>query len=123
AISYTIIQALLNIYKHSAATFATVRTAYTNGMLEVYVIDDGRGFDLEGVPSEKNSLFKARLKARAAGGVLIVQSAPHAKAQHGTAVLLRIPLSRTKNTMRTRLITSKSGETIDDRGAVNRAST
>ena len=123
AISYMITQALLNIYKHSAATFATVRTAYTNGMLEVYVIDDGRGFDLEGVPSEKNSLFKARLKARAAGGVLIIQSAPHAKAQHGTAVLLRIPLSRMKNTTRTRLVTSKSGEKVDEKGAIHRAPT
>src|SRR5579884_3209240 len=121
AISYTITQALLNIYKHSAATFATVRTTYINGMLEVYVIDDGRGFDLEDIPSEKTSLFKAQLKSRAAGGVLIIQSAPHSKAQHGTTVLLRIPLPGTKNTTRTRLVTSKSVEKVDDKGAVYRA--
>jgi hypothetical protein len=115
AISYTITQALLNTYQHSAATFATVRTTYTNGMLEVYVIDDGRGFAPEGIPSEKTSLFKAQLKARAAGGLLIIQSAPHSKVQHGTAILLRIPLSQTKNTTRTRLVSSKSGEKIDER--------
>jgi signal transduction histidine kinase len=120
AISYTVTQALLNVYNHSGATLATVRTAYTNGTLEVYIIDDGRGFDPEDVAQEKNSLFKALLKAQQVGGTLAIQSAPRPKAQHGTLVLLRIPLPQMKNTTRTRLVTSKSGKKMDDRSAANR---
>lgn len=123
AISYTVTQALLNVYNHSGATFASVRTAYTDGTLEVYVIDDGHGFDPKAISLEKTSLFKAQLKAREAGGMITIQSVPRPQAEHGTMVLLRIPLPQTKNTTRTRLVTSKSGEKIDDKGAIHRAPT
>jgi signal transduction histidine kinase len=45
AISYTVTQALLNIYNHAGASFATVRSVRVNGNLEIYITDDGRGFD------------------------------------------------------------------------------
>lgn len=92
AISYTVTQALLNIYNHAGATFATVRTARTNDTLEVYIIDDGRGFDINAIPPEKTSLFKAKLKAHEAGGTLEIHSAPRPLAQHGTTIILRLPV-------------------------------
>jgi anti-sigma regulatory factor (Ser/Thr protein kinase) len=92
AISYTITQALLNVYNHAGASFATVRTVCSNGALEVYITDDGRGFDPNTISPEKTSLFKAQLKAREAGGMIAIKSVPRPRQDHGTTVLLRIPL-------------------------------
>ncbi len=92
AISYAVTQALLNVYNHSGATFATVRTKRLNDTLEVSVSDDGRGFDSENIPPEKTSLFKARLKVREAGGTLMLHSTPRPQPEHGTHVTLRVPL-------------------------------
>ncbi len=94
AISYTVTQALLNIYNHAGATFATVRTVRTNGFIEVYITDDGRGFDLNAIPPEKTSLFKAQLKVREANGSIVIQSIPRPQARHGTTIMLRLPLPR-----------------------------
>jgi anti-sigma regulatory factor (Ser/Thr protein kinase) len=91
AISYTITQALLNVYTHAGATFATVRTTRTNGNLEVIIIDDGRGFDITGISPEKTSLFKAELKVREAGGTLLLRSLARPQVQHGTTVMLKLP--------------------------------
>jgi signal transduction histidine kinase len=96
AISYTVTQALLNIYNHAGATYATVRTIDTITALEVYISDDGRGFDPERISPEKTSLFKAKLKAREAGGQLTLKSVPRPQPGHGTIVILRIPLSSSK---------------------------
>jgi anti-sigma regulatory factor (Ser/Thr protein kinase) len=92
AISYTVTQALLNIYNHAGATFATVRTLYSNGVLEVSIVDDGRGFDPNMISPEKTSLFKARLKAREAGGTMTIQSSPRPQEGHGTTITLRLPI-------------------------------
>ena len=92
AISYTVTQALLNVYNHAGATYATVRTIETHDALEVYISDDGRGFDPEHIPLEKTSLFKAKLKAREAGGMVAIKSAPRPQPDHGTIVILHIPL-------------------------------
>jgi anti-sigma regulatory factor (Ser/Thr protein kinase) len=95
AISYTITQALLNVYNHAGATYATVRAIFADGVLEVYIIDDGRGFDPNNISPEKTSLFKAQLKAREAGGLIAVKSTQRPKPGHGTTVMLRIPLPST----------------------------
>jgi signal transduction histidine kinase len=99
AISYTVTQALLNIYNHAGATFATVRAARTSGHIEIMITDDGHGFDVNAIPPEKTSLFKARLKAREAGGTLTMFSAPRSQAQHGTTILLRLPLPPSQTVM------------------------
>ena len=72
-----------------------------NGTLEVLITDDGRGFDYRNVPPEKTSLFKAQLKAKEAGGAIAIQSTPRSQPEHGTKVLLRIPLSQTVNSVDT----------------------
>ncbi len=102
AISYTVTQALLNIYNHAGASFAIVRAARTNGQLEVMISDDGHGFDVNAVPPEKTSLFKARLKAREVGGSLMIYSAPRSQPQHGTTILLRLPLPPSEKAPTTR---------------------
>ena len=94
AVSYTITQALLNVYNHAGAAFATVRTARSNGNLEVFIIDDGRGFDVTSISPEKTSLFKAELKAREAGGTLLIRSMQRPQAQHGTTVILKLPFPK-----------------------------
>ncbi|HLI07109.1 MAG TPA: hypothetical protein VKV40_11130 [Ktedonobacteraceae bacterium] len=92
AISYTVTQALLNVYNHAGASFASVRAVRNNGFLDIYINDDGRGFDPNALSPDKTSLFKARLKAREAGGILAVTSHTRPGAQHGTLVQLRIPI-------------------------------
>lgn len=97
AISYTVTQALLNVYNHAGARYARVLTTYTNGTLEVIVEDDGRGFDPHTVPVTRTSLFKARLKAREAGGTLSIDSIPRSQTtfnteEHGTIIRLTLPL-------------------------------
>ena len=92
AISYTVTQALLNVYNHAGASYATVHAVHSNSNIEVYITDDGRGFDANTISPEKTSLFKAQLKAREAGGILAIQSVPRPQAQHGTTIILRLPL-------------------------------
>ncbi|GCF09171.1 hypothetical protein KDI_27350 [Dictyobacter arantiisoli] len=92
AISYTVTQALLNVYNHAGASFATVRTYYNNSILTVEISDDGRGFDTQQIPPEKTSLFKAELKVRETGGRLSITSIPRPQAKHGTCVTLEMPL-------------------------------
>ena len=92
AISYAVTQALLNVYNHSGATFATVRTAISGQAIEVTVSDNGRGFDTESIPLEKTSLFKARLKVREASGMLTIRSVLRPQTEHGTQLILRLPL-------------------------------
>ena len=101
AISYTVTQALLNIYNHAGANYATVRTVSANGYLDVYIIDDGRGFDSSNISPEKTSIFKAQLKAREAGGVLHISSFHRSGVQHGTTIQLRVPVPHTVRTLRT----------------------
>ena len=96
AISYTVTQALLNVYNHAGASFATVQTVRKNGNIEVYISDDGRGFDTSSISPEKTSLFKARLKAREAGGILSIQSVPRPQVEHGTTVVLQLPIPQSE---------------------------
>ena len=91
AISYTVTQALLNVYNHAGASYATVRTVHVNSYLEVYISDNGRGFDPQALSPEKTSLFKAQLKVREAGGTLTISSVTRPQPQQGTTLILRLP--------------------------------
>ncbi len=92
AISYTVTQALLNVYNHAEASHAAVQTSCKHGILEVSITDDGQGFDISSIAPEKTSLFKAKMKTREAGGIFSVQSIPRPLDGHGTTVLLRLPI-------------------------------
>jgi signal transduction histidine kinase len=92
AISYTVSQALLNVYQHAGAKFAVVRSVKNKQTLTLSIHDDGHGFDINAISLEKASLFKARLKARESGGQLSIESIPRPQPGHGTTVILRLPL-------------------------------
>jgi hypothetical protein len=95
AISFTVTQALLNIYNHAGASFATIQASRRGGYIEVSITDDGRGFDTANISPDKTSMFKALLKARDAGGTLSIQSVQRPQPRHGTSVILRVPIPRT----------------------------
>ena len=102
AISYTVTQALLNIYNHAGASFTTVRSLRVNNNLEIYITDDGRGFDPGAISAEKTSLFKAQLKVREAGGTLTISSIPRPLPQHGTTIIVRLPFPSSKRPLKTK---------------------
>jgi len=106
AISYTVTQALLNIYNHAGASFATVRSVRVNNNLEIYITDDGRGFNPSAISPEKTSLFKAQLKVREAGGSLSISSVARPQPQHGTTIILRLPFPNSKRPLNTRPLSS-----------------
>ena len=106
AISYTVTQALLNIYNHAGASFATVRSVRVNNNLEIYITDDGRGFNPSAISPEKTSLFKAQLKVREAGGSLSISSVARPQPQHGTTIILRLPFPNSKRQLNTRPLSS-----------------
>jgi anti-sigma regulatory factor (Ser/Thr protein kinase) len=106
AISYTVTQALLNIYNHAGASFATVRSLRVNNNLEIYITDDGRGFNPSAISPEKTSLFKAQLKVREAGGTLSISSVARPQPQHGTTIILRLPFPNSKRPLNTRPLSS-----------------
>ncbi len=106
AISYTVTQALLNIYNHAGASFATVRTVHVKNNVEIYITDDGRGFNPGTVSPDKTSLFKAKLKVREAGGTLAISSVPRPQPQHGTTIIVRLPFPDSKRPLKTRPLPS-----------------
>src|SRR5437660_3853778 len=106
AISYTVTQALLNIYNHAGASFATVRSLRVTNNLEIYITDDGRGFDTGAISAEKTRLFKAQLKVREAGGTLTISSIPRPQSQHGTTIIVRLPFPNSKRPLNTRPLPS-----------------
>jgi signal transduction histidine kinase len=102
AISFTVTQAVLNIYNHAGASFATLRSFRLKNNLEIYITDDGRGFDPSAISPDKTSLFKAQLKVREAGGTLTISSVPRPQAQHGTIIILCLPFPDTQKPLKTR---------------------
>jgi len=112
AISYTVTQALLNIYNHAGASFATVRSVRVNNNLEIYITDDGRGFNPSAISPEKTSLFKAQLKVREAGGSLSISSVARPQPQHGTTIILRLPFPNSKRQLNTRPLSSSKATEI-----------
>jgi PAS domain S-box-containing protein len=88
---YRIVQeALANVVRHAGSTSARVSLACVDGLLEVTVADEGRGFDPTAVEREVQGmgLLGMRERARNAGGELTVESAPGA----GSRVRVRLPI-------------------------------
>jgi signal transduction histidine kinase len=83
-----------------------VRSLRVNNNLEIYIIDDGRGFDPGAISPEKTSLFKAQLKVREAGGTLTIRSVARPQPQHSTTIILRLPFPNSKRPLNTRPLSS-----------------
>jgi signal transduction histidine kinase len=91
---YRVVQeALNNVVKHARAGRVTVRLAQANGQVQLWVADDGQGFDLAAVnarPADENGgglgLVGMRERIDRLGGKLVIDSAPGA----GTTVAVSL---------------------------------
>jgi len=89
---------LMNVIKHARATHAKVFVRRTGGMIQVQVIDDGKGFtELDWYPVEGKAggfgLFSIRERVHQIGGCCEIQSRPGI----GTIVSLSVPLAVSEN--------------------------
>ncbi|TLN14027.1 sensor histidine kinase, partial [bacterium] len=74
---YRIAQELLNnVAKHAQASKVTVRLTEVSGQILLRVCDDGKGFDLETIPSGHMGLGIIRERAASIGATLDVDSRP-----------------------------------------------
>jgi signal transduction histidine kinase len=73
---YVVSEGLTNVLKHSGSKAALVRLAATNGQLQVEILDQGRGFDLNS--TRASGLRGLRDRIEAIGGSLTIDSAPGA---------------------------------------------
>lgn len=82
-------EALHNVRKHAHAGRASVRWSVADGFAHVFVADDGRGFDVDGVQSQPGHLGLVAMRERleALGGALAVRSRPGR-----TVVEARVPV-------------------------------
>jgi signal transduction histidine kinase len=85
-------EALSNVRKHAQARCARVAFSQHGGQLEVAILDDGRGFDLDTVQMASYGLQAMAGRATAVGGNLTVLSEP----RQGTQVLVRLPTRETR---------------------------
>jgi signal transduction histidine kinase len=88
---YRVVQeAMANVVRHAEATRLSVAARIEDGVLAVWVIDNGRGFRPEQVIAAEQShlgLVSMRERAAFAGGRLEVESSPG----RGTKLCLRVP--------------------------------
>jgi len=84
-------EALTNVRKHSQATKVQMALAYRKRMLQLSVMDDGRGFvpGSSGDMQHGYGLTSMRQRTEGLGGKFIVESQP----QRGTKVVAYIPLA------------------------------
>jgi PAS domain S-box-containing protein len=88
--AYRIVQeALTNVVRHSQATEVEIGLQLRDGLLDLSVEDNGRGFDVRGLNgAEAIGIAGMRERAGLAGGMLEIQSEPG----HGTCVSCRLPV-------------------------------
>jgi signal transduction histidine kinase len=85
-------EALHNCEKHSGASKVRVAVSQFDECLVAKVEDDGRGFSSTAQRSTGLGLLGMRERSAAAGGSVIIDSAPG----QGTRIALRIPLVRSR---------------------------
>jgi PAS domain S-box-containing protein len=85
-------EALTNITRHSAASVVAITLqrctdAATSSTVELRVVDNGRGFDVDNVPPGHLGLSIMRERAEAVGADLVLRAAPG----HGTELTVSLP--------------------------------
>jgi len=91
-ILFRIVQETLNnIIKHSFATQLTIKLEYRDTLTQLHIIDNGKGFDINELPSDQKGMGLQNMQKRAAiiGGELLIKSQPG----KGTSVDIFIPYS------------------------------
>jgi signal transduction histidine kinase len=88
-------EALTNVLKHSQATRVQMQLTYRKQLVQLSVMDDGRGFVPESTGDVQHGygLTSMRQRAEGLGGKIIIESQP----RHGTRVVAIIPLIREGN--------------------------
>ena len=88
-IVYRVVQeAITNITKYAHASHVWVELDTLNGRAQISVRDDGQGFDTRAKPSSAYGLMGMRFRVEAAGGTLLLVSAPGG----GCKVVAALPL-------------------------------
>jgi len=79
-------EAVANVLKHAQASTAEIDVRREDGVIEIRVADNGRGFDLSATPSsnDRNGLPNMRERMTSIGGNCSIHSSPD-----GTTVVLR----------------------------------
>jgi len=82
-------EAMVNAAKHSGADRMSLFFEVEDGLLEVYVTDQGKGFDVGSIPRDRKGISESiRSRMEKAGGTAHIESEPG----EGTEVLLRLDL-------------------------------
>jgi signal transduction histidine kinase len=84
---------LANVARHAEATAVRVNLGLAeDGRLQIEVVDDGVGFDVEtAVRPGHYGLIGLKERARLTGGHFSIESSP----EKGTTALLQLPLEKT----------------------------
>jgi signal transduction histidine kinase len=69
-------EAFNNIAKHAKATRVTVRYSTRPGVIRLAVLDDGRGFNVQGVAPERLGIAIMLERAQVIGAQLTIDSEP-----------------------------------------------
>ncbi len=86
-ISMAVKEAVHNIIKHARASEVTIRMAFTGGVLDVSVHDDGSGFQpSDNIPG--NGLTNMKRRLQSIGGTCVVESG----SRHGTTVRMHLAI-------------------------------
>jgi signal transduction histidine kinase len=82
-------EALNNVVKHSEATESAVRCVFGDGLMEVTVIDNGKGFPLQKNARFGNGMINMRKRIESIGGSFTLESHPGS----GTKVSISVPIA------------------------------
>ncbi|MFW6006859.1 MAG: sensor histidine kinase [Bacillota bacterium] len=83
-------EGLNNIYKHSQADRGKVCLEYARDQINILIIDEGRGFNMEEVSDDKFGLISMRERCELVGGKMDIDS----KKNRGTRIKFNIPIMR-----------------------------
>jgi signal transduction histidine kinase len=87
-------EALTNVRKHSGSGSVRVIFTFGDGEFLIKVIDDGKGFDADGISENTGfGLLSMRGRAKEAGASLEIESVPG----KGTCVIVRVPWRKEKS--------------------------
>ena len=82
-------EAMVNAAKHSGAERMSLYLEVTDDRLEVYVTDQGKGFDPDSVPGDRKGIRESiRSRMQRVGGSVDIESEPG----EGTEILMGLPL-------------------------------
>ena len=83
-------EAMNNVLKHSRATQVILETSYNDGVFELSIRDNGKGFVVDAPEhAERNGLGNMRSRIAEAGGTLTIRSTP----DRGAEVHLSVPMA------------------------------